>query len=147
MGDLLAHAMPVQGLIGGLMIGAASAIMLLSLGRIAGVSGLAARATGITIDGAPRPIAVAFIVGLPLGAALIALMFGPVIARFEQGLATLIIGGLIVGFGTRLGSGCTSGHGVCGMSRLSPRSLIATATFMVTGIATVAAMNVLGLGQ
>lgn len=147
MGDVLANAMPVQGLIGGLMIGAASAIMLLSLGRIAGVSGLAARATGITIDGAPRPLAIAFVIGLPLGAALIALAIGPVAVRFDQSFATLIIGGLVVGFGTRLGSGCTSGHGVCGMSRLSPRSLIATATFMVTGIATVAAMNVLGLGQ
>ncbi len=147
MGDLLANAMPVQGLIGGLMIGTASAIMLLGLGRIAGVSGLAARAAGITIDGAPRPLAIAFVIGLPLGAALVALMLGPVAARFEQGIVTLVIGGLLVGFGTRLGSGCTSGHGVCGMSRMSPRSLIATATFMASGIATVAAMNGLGLGQ
>ena len=129
------------------MIGTASAIMLLGLGRIAGVSGLAARATGITIDGAPRPLAIAFVIGLPLGAALVALMLGPVAARFEQGIVTLVIGGLLVGFGTRLGSGCTSGHGVCGMSRMSPRSLIATATFMASGIATVAAMNGLGLGQ
>ena len=60
---------------------------------------------------------------------------------------TLIIGGLLVGFGTRLGSGCTSGHGVCGMSRLSPRSLMATATFMLAGFATVAALNAVGLGQ
>lgn len=129
------------------MIGTASAIMLLGLGRIAGVSGLAARAAGITIDGAPRPLAIAFVIGLPLGAALVALMLGPVAARFEQGIVTLVIGGLLVGFGTRLGSGCTSGHGVCGMSRMSPRSLIATATFMASGIATVAAMNGLGLGQ
>ena len=147
MGDLLANAMPVQGLIGGLMIGTASAIMLLGLGRIAGVSGLAARATGITVDGAPRPLSIAFVIGLPLGALLVALILGPVEARFEQGLPALIIGGLVVGFGTRLGSGCTSGHGVCGMSRLSARSLVATATFMLTGFATVAAMNALGLGQ
>ena len=147
MGDLLANAMPVQGLIGGLMIGAASAIMLLGLGRIAGVSGLAARATGITVDGAPRPLAIAFVVGLPLGALLVTLILGPVGARFEQGFAALVIGGLVVGFGTRLGSGCTSGHGVCGMSRLSARSLVATATFMLTGFATVAAMNAMGLGQ
>ena len=146
MGDLFANAMPLQGLIGGLMIGTASAIMLLGLGRIAGVSGLAARATGITIDGAPRPLSIAFIIGLPLGAALIALALGPIEARFEQSLVTLIIGGLLVGFGTRLGSGCTSGHGVCGMSRLSARSLVATATFMATGFATVAAMNAIGLG-
>ena len=147
MGDIFANAMPVQGLIGGLMIGTASAIMLLGLGRIAGVSGLAARATGITVDGAPRPLAIAFVVGLPLGALLVALILGPVEARFEQGLPALIIGGLVVGFGTRLGSGCTSGHGVCGMSRLSARSLLATATFMLTGFATVAAMNAMGLGQ
>lgn len=147
MGDLFANAMPVKGLIGGLMIGTASAIMLLGLGRIAGVSGLAARATGITVDGAPRPLAIAFVVGLPLGALLVALILGPVEARFEQGSAALIIGGLVVGFGTRLGSGCTSGHGVCGMSRLSARSLVATASFMLTGFATVAVMNAMGLGQ
>ena len=147
MGDLLDNAMPLQGLIGGLMIGTASAIMLLGLGRIAGVSGLAARATGITVDGAPRPLSIAFVVGLPLGALLVALILGPVEARFEQGVVTLVIGGLLVGFGTRLGSGCTSGHGVCGMSRLSARSLVATANFMLTGFATVAAMNAMGLGQ
>lgn len=147
MGDLLANAMPVQGLIGGLMIGTASALMLLGLGRIAGVSGLAARATGIATDGAPRPLSIAFVIGLPIGAALVALLIGPVQARFEQGMPALILGGLLVGFGTRLGSGCTSGHGVCGMSRLSARSLVATATFMLTGFATVAAMNALGMGQ
>lgn len=147
MGDLLARAMPVHGLIGGLMIGVAAAIMLLGLGRIAGVSGLVARATGIASDGAPRPLSVAFVIGLPLGAALIALAFGPVAAHFNQGVGTLVIGGLLVGFGTRVGSGCTSGHGVCGISRLSPRSLIATGTFMATGFATVAAMNALGLGR
>ena len=147
MGDLLANAMPVQGLIGGLMIGTASAVMLLGLGRIAGVSGLAARATGITVDGAPRGLSIAFVVGLPLGALLITLILGPVEARFEQGFVALVIGGLVVGFGTRLGSGCTSGHGVCGMSRLSARSLVATAAFMLTGFVTVAAMNVMGLGQ
>lgn len=147
MGGLLANAMPVLGLIGGLMIGTAAAIMLLGLGRIAGVSGLAARATGITVEGAPRPLSIAFVIGLPLGAALVALLIGPVQARFEQGFAALIIGGLLVGFGTRLGSGCTSGHGVCGMSRLSARSLVATATFMITGFATVAVMNVMGASQ
>ncbi|MDE0880489.1 MAG: YeeE/YedE thiosulfate transporter family protein, partial [Sphingomonas bacterium] len=122
MGDVFANAMPVQGLIGGLMIGTASAIMLLGLGRIAGVSGLAARATGITVDGAPRPLAIAFVVGLPLGALLVALILRPVEARFEQGLAALVIGGLVVGFGTRLGSGCTSGHGCQSASKKDPLS-------------------------
>lgn len=147
MGDLFSNALPVQGFVGGLMIGTASAIMLLALGRVAGVSGLAARAAGIAFDGAPRALAIAFVVGLPLGALLVAMLLGFVQARFEQGFAALIIGGLLVGFGTRLGSGCTSGHGVCGLSRLSARSLVATATFMLTGFATVAAMNAMGLGQ
>jgi len=146
MGGLLADAMPIQGLIGGLMIGIAAAVLLLGLGRIAGVSGLAARATGITPDGAPRSVALAFVVGLPVGAALISLVLGPVVVRFEQGVSALILAGLLVGFGTRLGSGCTSGHGVCGMSRLSARSLVATATFMLAGFATVAAMNAAGIG-
>ena len=147
MSNLFVNAMPLQGLIGGLMIGVASAIMLLGLGRIAGVSGLAARAAGVTGEGAPRPLSIAFVIGLPLGAALTALLSGPVETRFHQGFVTLIIGGLLVGFGTRLGSGCTSGHGVCGVSRLSPRSLIATATFMLAGFATVVFMNATGLGR
>lgn len=143
----MVNAMPLEGLIGGLMIGTASAIMLLGLGRIAGVSGLAARATGIAEDGAPWPLSIAFVVGLPLGAALIALAIGPVEVRFTQGIVALVLGGVLVGFGTRLGSGCTSGHGVCGVSRLSLRSLIATATFMFAGFATVATMNAAGLSQ
>ncbi|WP_371420821.1 YeeE/YedE family protein [Tardiphaga sp.] len=147
MGELFAHALPFRGLVGGLMIGVASAIMLLGLGRIAGVSGLAARAAGIASDGAPRVLAIAFIVGLPIGAALITLILGPVEARFEQGFTTLILAGLLVGFGTRMGSGCTSGHGVCGMSRLSIRSLIATIVFILAGIVTVALMNAMGVRQ
>jgi len=147
MSNLFANSLPLHGLIGGLMVGVASAIMLLGLGRIAGVSGLVAHAAGIAGEGTPRPLSIAFVIGLPLGAALTALLSGPVETRFHQGTVTLIIGGLLVGFGTRLGSGCTSGHGVCGVSRLSPRSLIATATFMVAGFATVAVMNAMGLGR
>jgi uncharacterized membrane protein YedE/YeeE len=136
MGDLLANAMPIRGLIGGLMIGMASAIMLLGLGRIAGVSGLAARATGITVDGAPRPLSIAFIVGLPLGALLVALILGPVEARFEQGVVTLVIGGLLVGFGTRLGSGCTSGHGISGSLQLAVSSWAFFFSLFTSGLAT-----------
>ena len=139
------NAMPVAGLIGGLMIGIAGAVMLLGLGRIAGVSGLAARATGLSSGGAPWPIATAFVIGLPIGAALVAGVAGTVETRFAPSLAIILVGGLIVGFGTRLGSGCTSGHGVCGISRLSPRSLAATAAFMLAGFATVAAMRALGV--
>jgi uncharacterized protein len=142
---LFPHAMTVQGLIGGLLIGLASAVMLLGLGRIAGVSGLAARSIGLTDSGAPRMAAVAFIVGLPLGAFLVSQMMGPLEVRFPSSTAMLILGGLLVGFGTRLGSGCTSGHGVCGLSRLSRRSMVATAIFMASGFATVAAMRAGGM--
>lgn len=135
------QAMPLEGLIGGLMIGVAAALMLLGLGRIAGVSGLAARATGIADSGAPRGIAIAFVIGLPLGALIISTITGGIETRFPPSVIPLIIGGLLVGYGTRLGSGCTSGHGVCGMSRLSPRSLIATAIFMASGFVTVALMR------
>lgn len=139
------YAMPVQGLIGGLMIGVAAAIMLLGAGRIAGVSGMAARAIGLG-GGAPRTLALAFIIGLPLGAALVSWLAGPILSRFPMSMATLAVAGLIVGIGTRRGSGCTSGHGVCGMSRLSKRSIVATFTFMATGFATVAIVNAVGGG-
>jgi uncharacterized membrane protein YedE/YeeE len=131
------NAMPVEGFIGGLLIGLAAALMLLGLGRIAGVSGLAARATGIADTGAPRNVAIAFVLGLPLGAFLIARALGTVQVSFPDTIWPLIIGGLLVGYGTRLGSGCTSGHGVCGLSRLSPRSMVATAMFMASGFVTV----------
>ncbi len=139
------NAMPVEGFLGGLMIGLAAAIMLLGLGRIAGVSGLAARASGIANGGAPRNVAIAFVAGLPIGALVVSKLTGGVAASFPASPFPLIIGGLLVGFGTRLGSGCTSGHGVCGMSRLSRRSIVATAVFMVSGFATVAALRAGGL--
>jgi len=138
------HAMPFEGLIGGLMIGFAAAFMLLGLGRIAGVSGLAARAAGIADSGSPRSIAIAFVIGLPLGAFILSFIAGGIETRFPSSIIPLIIGGLLVGYGTRLGSGCTSGHGVCGMSRLSPRSLLATAIFMSSGFVTVASMRLAG---
>lgn len=137
-------AAPLAGLSGGVLIGLAAALMLLGAGRIAGVSGIAARAFGIASSSFPRAGAWAFIIGLPVGALIVSGLVGRAAPAFA-GPVTLAIAGLIVGFGTRLGSGCTSGHGVCGMSRLSQRSLVATATFMVTGFATVAAMNAIGI--
>lgn len=137
-------AAPIAGLAGGVLIGLAAAVMLLGAGRIAGVSGIAARAFGIGTGSLPRIGAWAFLVGLPLGALIVASLLGGLEATFATPLQ-LIIAGLIVGIGTRLGGGCTSGHGVCGMSRLSQRSLVATATFVVTGIATVTLMNALGI--
>lgn len=137
-------AAPMAGLAGGILIGLAAALMLLGAGRIAGVSGIAARAFGLAASSMPRVAAFAFLIGLPLGALIVTILLGGAAPAFA-GPVPLVIAGVIVGIGTRLGSGCTSGHGVCGMSRLSQRSLVATATFMVTGFATVAAMNALGL--
>ena len=128
---------PLVALAGGALIGLAAALLLLLSGRIAGVSGMAARAAGIADTGTPWALAAAFVVGLPLGAFIVAAFVrAPAIAVTSS--APLLIGaGLLVGFGTRLGNGCTSGHGVCGVARLSPRSLTATATFMAAGFATV----------
>lgn len=137
-------AAPLAGLAGGVLIGLAAALMLLGAGRIAGVSGIAARATGISDSGMSRSSAWMFLLGLPLGAASVAVMSGGLDAEFASP-AVLIIAGLLVGVGTRLGSGCTSGHGVCGVSRLSQRSIVATVTFMAAGIATVFVMNALGV--
>jgi len=106
---------------------------------------MAARAVGLSASGAPRLVAATFILGLPLGASVVAMIGRPVSIHFSDSTAVLLIGGLLVGYGTRLGSGCTSGHGVCGLSRLSPRSLAAVAIFMGMGAATVAAMNMLGI--
>lgn len=137
-------AAPLAGLAGGVLIGLAAALMLLALGRIAGVSGLAAKAVGLGGSGIARSGAWMFVLGLPLGAFVVMLLSGGLQASFASPV-TLAIAGVLVGIGTRLGSGCTSGHGVCGVSRLSTRSIVATVTFMAAGIATVAVMNALGL--
>lgn len=139
------QAQPLQGLAGGVLIGLAGAVMLLGAGRIAGISGMAARTLGLT-RGAPWGLAALFILGIPLGALVVAALTGGIPARFPPSLALLAGAGLITGIGTRLGSGCTSGHGVCGLSRLSPRSIVATLSFMASGMATVAIVNALGKG-
>lgn len=128
---------PLPALIGGLMIGAAASILWLVLGRIAGISGILGRALR-GAAGAERVWRLLFLAGLPLGAWL-AVWLGWAAAQTappdQLGLA--VAGGLLVGFGTRLGSGCTSGHGICGLARLSPRSLMATVIFMAAGMASV----------
>jgi len=128
-----------HGILGGLLIGLAASLMLLGAGRIAGVSGIVARATGIANEGMSRSSAFAFLAGLPIGAAIL-LGGGWVEPPAMPYWPTLVGAGLLVGFGTRLGSGCTSGHGVCGLSRLSPRSIVATLTFIISGITTVAVL-------
>ena len=138
------EAAPLAGLAGGVLIGLASALMLLGAGRIAGVSGITARATGISDSGMSKSSAWMFLAGLPVGAIIIASTIGGLEADFASP-GFLIGAGLLVGVGTRLGSGCTSGRGVCGVSRFSQRSLVATLTFMITGIAMVAAMNAAGV--
>lgn len=122
---------------GGLLIGTAAALLLLLTGRIAGVSGMVAMATRMGASGTPWSQATAFLVGLPIGAVLIALLVRTPEVIVTSSVPLLIVAGLLVGFGTRLGNGCTSGHGVCGIARLSPRSIAATATFMTSAAATV----------
>jgi uncharacterized protein len=124
---------PVSALLGGALIGAAATLLLWSLGRIAGVSGILNAALE---DPAGRGWRVAFLAGLVAAAgAWFAVSSAQPRAGFP--LPWLVAGGLLVGFGTRLGSGCTSGHGICGLARLSRRSLVAVAVFMGAGFATV----------
>lgn len=127
---------PISALAGGLLIGLAASGFVLLLGRIAGISGLLASATRLS-TGTPWALSAVFIIGIPLGAWLAALLRGVPQISVTDSLSFLVAGGLLVGFGTRLGSGCTSGHGVCGIARLSPRSLAATAVFMTAGALTV----------
>lgn len=128
---------PYVAIAGGLLIGSAAALFLLLTGRIAGVSGMAAIATRTGSGATPRAQAAAFLVGLPLGTALVVLFVREPEVIVTSSVPLLVVAGLLVGFGTRLGNGCTSGHGVCGIARLSPRSLAATATFIGTAAATV----------
>ena len=122
-------------LIGGLLIGAASVALMFLLGRIAGIAGIVWGAVSAQPDNAWRWL---FIVGLLIGPFLYHLLSGvPTPPPSQLPWWQAVAGGLLVGIGVRLGSGCTSGHGVCGIGRLSPRSLAATCTFMATGIATV----------
>lgn len=134
----------LQSLAGGALIGLAAALYLLLDGRIAGVSGILSGVLAGPGPGFRRNLA--FATGLVLGPVLYLALFGhwPAV-RIDATLWLLAPAGLLVGFGARLGSGCTSGHGVCGLARLSPRSIAAVATFMATAIATVALMNAAGV--
>jgi uncharacterized protein len=132
---------PFVAAAGGLLIGTAAALFLLLTGRIAGVSGMAAVATRIETSGTPWAQALAFVVGLPLGSAIVALVIRSPEVVVTSSVPLLLVAGLLVGFGTRLGTGCTSGHGVCGIARLSPRSLAATVTFMGSAALTVFLMR------
>ena len=126
---------PWQSAAGGVMVGVSAAMLLLLNGRIAGVSGITA---GLLKP--PRgdwPWRFAFVAGLVIAPLLYAVVAGPVVSVIDTDYSMLALAGFIVGVGTRYGSGCTSGHGVCGLSRLSPNSLVATLCFMGSGFAAV----------
>ncbi len=133
------------GAIGGLMIGLAAVIYLVVNGRIMGASGI----LGGLVDGTqPSGMAerAAFVAGLVAAPAIAVLIFGAPAMHTTGNLALLVIGGLLVGIGTRVGNGCTSGHGVCGISRLSKRGIVATLVYLFAGGATIlVARHFLGL--
>jgi len=133
------------GFAGGLMIGCAAAVFLLLNGRIMGASGI----IGSLIDGSARSGRgefLAFVIGLVSLPALIAGLWGGAQTHLTGNLTVIIIAGLLVGLGTHLANGCTSGHGVCGISRLAPRGLAATAVYLLAGAAVMGvARHMLGL--
>lgn len=133
-------------LAGGLLIGTSTGLYLLLNGRIAGISGLAASAFGMTGNGVSL-LGAGFLGGILAGAAFAVVFLRHPHIEISSSPLLLVAGGLIVGFGTRLGSGCTSGHGVCGLARLSPRSIAATLTFMSVAALTVFIMrHIVGAG-
>ncbi len=131
---------PIPALIGGAILGISASLLMWTNGRVAGISGIVGGLfTRLGLDSAWR---LAFAMGLLSGGLL---MFwaqpGSVTYDIDRSIVQIAVAGLLVGFGTRLGNGCTSGHGVCGLSRMSPRSLASVLTFMTAGVATVAVMN------
>jgi uncharacterized membrane protein YedE/YeeE len=131
----MANFTPVSAAIGGALIGLAAVLLMLLAGRIAGISGIVGECL---TPGSDKGWRLAFLAGL-IAAPLLAALFGSPAASpsMPSNLALVVVGGLLVGFGTRMASGCTSGHGICGIARLSPRSLAATAIFMATAIVVV----------
>ena len=129
------HFTPWAALAGGVLLGLASALFVLLNGRILGISGI--------VGGLLRPRAgdmgwrLTFVLGMLVAPGLYWLVVGPTQPRIDANWGMVMIAGLLVGVGTRYGSGCTSGHGVCGLSRMSPRSLVATLAFMGAGFVTV----------
>ena len=129
---------PFASLLGGGIIGLSAVVLLATQGRIAGISGIVSRILPPSVDKAGLPQGIIFLIGLLLAAPLWFVLTGaaPVQMVSSNGLL-LVIAGLLVGFGAVMGNGCTSGHGVCGISRGSARSIAATMTFMATGFVTV----------
>lgn len=131
------HFTPVSAAIGGVLIGLSAVLLMAFTGRIAGISGIfAGLINPQTTDRAWRAAFVAGLIAAPSGAALLG--YAVPVPQMPGSYITIVVGGLLVGFGTRLGSGCTSGHGICGIARLSPRSIVATLVFMMAAIVVVA---------
>jgi uncharacterized membrane protein YedE/YeeE len=132
---------PIASTLGGMLIGLSAAILMLFQGRIAGITGILDRLLPPYRGSAPLTAA-AFVVGLLAAPVLWSLLLQVPISQTVSGnLPLMIVGGLLVGVGTGLGSGCTSGHGICGLARLSPRSAVAVVTFMIAGFITVYAVR------
>ena len=127
---------PLSATAGGILIGFAAVLLMALLGRIAGISGIASDLL-LSRPAADWPWRLAFILGLVLGALLIAALGLAPLLTFPMALPGMAVAGFLVGFGAVIGNGCTSGHGVCGIARLSKRSLVATATFMLAAIVVV----------
>ena len=133
---------PVSALVGGALIGLAATLLLKLNGRIAGISGILNGA--LSLRPGDRTWRLLFVIGLVLGGFIYQIVVDrPLMTREGFPVLQLAVAGVLVGFGTRLGSGCTSGHGVCGIARLSPRSLLATVSFLATGMLTASAMHLL----
>lgn len=130
-----AHFTPWSALAGGILIGLAAGLFVLANGRIAGISGLLGSLLEPRASG--RLDSLLFVLGLLLAPWLWQAFAALPAGEMQVGMPALLVAGLLVGFGARLGAGCTSGHGICGLSRLSPRSLLATLCFMASGFATV----------
>lgn len=133
----MANFTPVSAAIGGVLIGLSAVLLMMFTGRIAGVSGIVAGLINPqTSDRSWRAAFVAGLIAAPIAAMLVG--YGVPKPQMPESYITIIVGGLLIGFGSRLGSGCTSGHGICGIARLSQRSIVATGVFMVAAIIVVA---------
>jgi uncharacterized membrane protein YedE/YeeE len=127
---------PLPALVGGVLIGLAASLLLLTHGKLAGISGLYGGL--LRKETHDRSVRFWFLLGLVAVGAIVRVVHPAALtSAWSATLPTVLLAGVLVGYGTQLGKGCTSGHGVCGISRLSARSLVATGTFMLTGFATV----------
>lgn len=130
----------LQPLAGGMILGAAAIFLLIFNGRIAGISGIVGR----LLNGSQAALNAAFVLGLIFGPVVYAALFGSFpVTTISASWPIIVVAGLLVGIGTRMGSGCTSGHGILGMARFSKRSIAATITFLITGVAAATLTGVL----